>query len=80
MRAPAGNDAPSWLPAAGIALALGPAAWLTYLGVDWQRHGCGCEGALMPAWSWAVALALAAACYLAAAALAWRWARGRRQA
>lgn len=78
MRAPAGGDAPRWLPLAGVALALGAAAWLTYRGLDWQRNGCGCDGALMPAWSWAVLLALAAACYVAGAVLAWRWVRRRR--
>ncbi len=78
MRAHAGGEVPRWLPLAGVAFALAPAAWLTYLGLDWRSNGCGCEGALMPSWSWVVALALAAACYTAAAALAWRWARDRR--
>ena len=57
------------LVAAGVAL--------TYWGIDWQRHGCGCDESLYPSWSWIVLLALAGASFLTAAALVRRATRAR---
>ena len=70
---------PRWLWLVGAALALAPAIYLTYAGIDYARNGCDCREAFLPDWIWAVMLALSAPFYAAAVALAARasWPRRR---
>jgi hypothetical protein len=72
-RQPAGRA--TLLAGALVLLAAGGA--LAYWGIDWQRHGCGCDESLYPSWSWVVLVALAAAAFVTAAMLAGRAMRMR---
>jgi hypothetical protein len=72
-RQPAGRA--TLLAGAFVLLAAGGA--LAYWGIDWQRHGCGCDGSSYPSWSWVVLLALAAAALVTATLLLMRAMRMR---
>jgi hypothetical protein len=54
---------------AGAIVLVAAGAALTYWGIDWQRHGCGCDESLYPSWSWVVLFALAVAAFGTAGAL-----------
>jgi hypothetical protein len=63
---------------AGALLLLAAGALLLYLGIDWQRNGCGCDRSLYPGWSWLMLIALAAVSLIASAVLLYRVGRANR--